>query len=383
MVNALPYLLLVLAYGLLYFYHQYTQSSIHRTYINIVCVLIFVFFFGFRGFINYDWVNYYPFFNSLTSDPLRNIETIQMEPGFVLLASVSKLVYPSYQLFVFVCTIINITLLTLFFNKYTEKTPLAFLIFLCMNGFQMSTDLMRNSISILIIINTFNYIQERRPIPYMFWCLFAASFHSSSLFFIPLYFVLNRSYNRWVLIGIFVAANIVYILHIPIFREIVSLFIGLVSPTTAQWIDTYLNFDATTGSVLSIGYIERLITGVLMFCYLGKLRNIRKDNDIFINSLFLFLCLFLFLSEFRTISMRVSTLFSYSYWIIWIDLLDCFRYRNNRFLFILFIVTYCLLKTYSNNKNKLSDYYNVLFEEKNYTERLLHFRQYYYDGAEK
>ena len=150
-----------------------------------------------------------------------------------------------------------------------------------------------------------------------------------------------------------------------------------------QWIDSYLTMDATTGSVLSIGYIERLLTGILVFCYLDRLRSLRKESNIFINSLLIFLYLFLFLSEFRTISMRVSGLFRYGYWIVWVDLLKCFYYRNNRILFISFLAIYCLLKTYSNNKSKMSYYYNVLFENRTYTERALDFNRNYYDGEKK
>lgn len=65
--------------------------------------------------------------------------------------------------------------------------------------------------------------------------------------------------------AIFVAANIVYLFHIPILKSIILLFVDLLMPSTKLWIEAYLTMDATTGSVLSIGYIERLLTGVLLF----------------------------------------------------------------------------------------------------------------------
>lgn len=383
MNNALPYLLLVLVYGLLAFYYQHTQTRMYRTYISALCIIIFIFFFGFRGFIYYDWINYYPSYESIGGNFATDMQRTRWEPGFMLLAFTIKHIYPSYQFFIWVCTLINISLLVRFFNRYVDNLPLALIVFLCMNGIVLSTDLMRNSIAILIFINILHYIPERKPIHYFFWCLVAASFHTTALCFIPLYFILNRSYNKWLLLSIFIVANLVYIFHIPVLKSLLSLFFGFISPTMKQWIDSYLTMDATTGSILSIGYIERLLTGILVFCYLDRLRSLRKESNIFINSLLIFLYLFLFLSEFRTISMRVSGLFSYGYWIIWVDLLKCFYYRNNRILFISFLAIYCLLKTYSNNKSKMSYYYNVLFENRTYTERALDFNRNYYDGEKK
>lgn len=169
---------------------------------------------------------------------------------------------------------------------------------------------------------------------------------------------------------IFTAANMIYLLHIPILKSIILLFVDFLMPSTKLWIETYLSMDATTGSILSIGYIERLLTGVLLFCYINKLRSLRGSN-IFINSMFLYLCIYLFLSEFRTISVRCSYLFVFAYWIIWIDLPKCFTYRNNKLLFIAFISIYSLLRIGIGNNTAMSDYYNILFENKTFNERLI------------
>ena len=178
---------------------------------------------------------------------------------------------------------------------------------------------------------------------------------------------------------IFIAANMIYLLHIPILKSIILLFVDFLMPSTKLWIETYLSIDATTGSVLSIGYIERLLTGVLLFCYINKLRSLRGSN-IFINSMFLYLCIYLFLSEFRTISVRCSYLFVFAYWIIWIDLPKCFTYRNNKLLFIAFISIYSLLRIGIGNNTAMSDYYNILFENKTFNERLIFFRRHYNDN---
>jgi hypothetical protein len=301
------------------------------------------------------------------------------EPGFTILGVLCKTIFDDFQFFVLVCCLINMYLLVHFFKKYVTNLPLALMIYLGMRGITLSTDLMRNSLSLLLFVNSIQYIVEKKPIPYFSIGIVAVLFHSSALVYLPMYFILNRKYNKWILLSIFIAANIIYVAHIPIFKSIISLFITNFADSTQLWVNTYLDMDQSTGSVISIGYVERLLTGILLFCYMNKLYEIRKNNYVFVNSLFLCLCTFLFLSEFRTISVRCSTLFCFAYWIVWIDFIKCFYYRNNKLLFISFIGIYCILRTFGDCNSALANYYNVLFQNRTYNERLLNFRQHFND----
>lgn len=375
MSNALPYILLVLLYIALSAVSYYKIRL--RPIIEVISVIVFILFFGFRGFIFYDWASYYPAFESLP-----NISTLftqdwvkwGWEPGFILFAAIIKELTNSYQFFILLCTVINTILLTRFFKLYISILPLGFMMYLTMNGIQISTDLLRNSISICIFLNAIPYIQKRKIVPYISLCFLATTFHSSALVYIPLYFFLNKRLNIWIGLSIFVIANIIYLFHIPILKSIISLFVDILMPSTKLWIDAYLNMDAATGSIISIGYLERLLTASLIFCYYNKLIKLR-NSPLFVNTTLIFLIIFLLLSEFRTISMRTSTLFSFGYWIVWIDLIDCFKYKNNKILFVSFVCLYSVLKTFSNCSSDVAKYENVLFGDSNYSERLIELRK--------
>ncbi len=375
MSNALPYILLVLFYIILTVISYYKSRS--RFIIEIISIVVFILFFGFRGFIFYDWSSYYPAFESLpdiftlfTQDWMK----WGWEPGFILFASIIKELTNSYQFFILLCTVINTLLLTRFFKLYIAILPLGFMMYLTMNGIQISTDLLRNSIAICIFLNAIPYIQQRKLIPYMSLCLLAATFHSSALAYIPLYFFLDKKLNIWIALTLFIGANIIYLFHIPILKSFISIFVGILMPSTKLWIDSYLNMDATTGSTLSIGYLERLLTATLVFCYYNRLIE-KRNSPLFVNATLIFLIIFLLFSEFRTISMRTSTLFSFGYWIVWIDLIDCFKYKNNKILFVLFVCLYSIIKTYSNCSSDVARYENILFGASNFNERLVEFRK--------
>ena len=386
MQTALPYILLVVFYGVMALYQYSRDDEKIRPYINVACLLVFLIFFGMRGFIFYDWMSYFPLYNHISDiGALTQTHFLkwEAEPGFLALILICKWIYPSYHFFVFTCTLINTCLLYNFLNSRIKYVPLGMLIFVCMGGIELSTDLMRNSISILIFTNSLVFIEKRKFLPYLCLCLLGASFHVSSFAYIPIYFILNKSFKKWHIATVLIIANIVYLLHIPVFKSIVSLVAGIIMPSTQLWIDTYMEMDPNTGSAISIGYLERLFTCVILFCYIDKLRELRNNSSIYINSIVLYLFLFLFLSEFKTISMRVSFLFIFGYWIIWYDLFKCFHYSNNRWLFTAFVAIYCILKTYGTCRNPLAEYDNVLFGIKTYTERVVLFRRHFEDTQKK
>ena len=373
---ALPYILLVGIYGGLGFWFEKTANPIVRRRLIAFSIGIFVFFFGFRGFCFYDWNSYYPVFQHYTLRDLfsLSVEDWPFEPGFTVLMLVSKSVFNNYHFFVFVCTLIDTVLLMRFLRRRVSNIPLALMVCISMNGLILFTDLMRNSITILVFANAIELIERRRLIPYILLCIVSAAFHISALFYIPLYFFIHRRLNKWIYLGIFAAGNIIFLFHIPVFLTLVGFVASFISPALQYKISQYTEMISGASFGLSIGYLERLFTGVIVFCYLNKLRNMREHNDIFINSLLLYLSLFFFFSEFKTIGLRFSNLFSYAYWIIWLDLIRCFAIENNRRLYLAFITLYCLFKMYGSTNTVIARYDNVLFGAEPY-----HIREYIYN----
>ena len=384
MQHALPYIVLVILYGgLAVIYHQ-TEDARKRSHLEIACITIFLFFFGLRGFVFYDWLGYYPNFYAvpdITDFSTADLTRWYSEPGLVLLMSLCKTLFPNYHFFVFVCTTINLILLLRFFRRYSDNLPLGFVLFLCFNGIVISTDLMRNSISLLLYINSLEYIEERRPIPFFAINLLGLIFHKTALLFLPLYFMINRKWNKWIVVVIFIVANGMFLLHIPILKSIISVIANFVDPSIKLYFDIYTKIDIgkSVAFGIGIGYLERLFTSLLIICYIDKLRSIRPANNIFINSVILYLVLFLVFSEFRTVSTRLSLIFSYGYWIIWADLIKCITFRNNRLLFVAYIGIYCILRVYGSCNFALADYENIVLGSQSYNERLLIFRQHFND----
>ena len=97
---------------------------------------------------------------------------------------------------------------------------------------------------------------------------------------------------------------------------------------------------------------------------------IRRDNVIYINAFLMFYILFFLFAEFAVIGGRLANLFTFCYWILWIDLLKCIALPNNRRLYVGYLVVYCLLKVFGTAVDETFYYDNLLTGSKSYEERI-------------
>ena len=235
----------------------------------------------------------------------------------------------------------------------------------------MMTNLLRNSIAILIFANALPYIQQRKAVPYFLLCTLAITFHSSSFTYLPLYFLFRYRYSKWFFLGLFVAGNVFFLLHVKIFIPITSIILSDESGMLQDAITDYTTGDMGESTRLSIGYLERLFTGLLIFGYYNRLEQVRAESRLYVNCFMAYFCMVFFLSEFEIMSQRMANLFMMSYWILWGDFIKCFVYKNNKYLFVSFVSIYCTLKLVGMTNLVTSDYDNILFGSKSYQERQL------------
>ena len=371
MQYSIPYILLVCVFGVAAIYHDYAndETSKHRT--DVFCVLVFVFFFGLRGYVFDDWINYAEIFRKIDLQHIgMTIEKSTVEPGFLLLNALCKSIIDNYHVFVMACTLLNLWLMLRFFSRYVQNLPLALMCYVCMGGLIISINLMRNSIAIFLFLNVIHLIQERKAWPYFGVCLLAMTFHYSAIVYFPLYFFLHRRLNKWVYLVIFLGANIILLMHISLLHYLVDIIAGSISKGLQMHIDAYMERATNEGFRISIGYLERLFTGLLVFFFMDKLYERRQENRLFVNSILLYYMMFFLFSEFDEVSIRMSYLFVVSYWIIWPELVSCFTIENNRRLFSAFLYIYCIMKIIGSTNFITAKYDNLLFGIDSYQERL-------------
>lgn len=372
MSYALPYALNIIFLGLFALVYHQTNEKV-RHIITLTCFVNAVFFFGLRGYIWHDWQNYYILFHDFTMDdfqinPFLGGKEHFYEPGYVLFNIAIKYIYDDYVFFQLVQCIICQTLLFRFMTRRRLNVPLFLLIFLSFYGYEILINLMRNSIALLIILNALEYIEERKPLQYFAMCLLALSFHVSSIAFIPLYWLLNIKINRWLYLFFFLSGVLFFLLRLKIISPILALATGNDSRIEIM-MDIYGKLDEA--KTLTLGFLERLSTGLLVFGYYRKLLEKDARNRVYINAVLLYMIIVFFFYEMETVSTRLCILVIFGYWMIYCQFPQIFYFRNNKILFCSLVMVYCLLKTIVYNNNGCYEYQNHLLGCRSYEASLM------------
>jgi len=373
-IYSIPYIFLVLFYGIIAALYSVDCDDVSKRKYNICCIIVFVIFIGFRGFIGDDWTIYYKAFQKSTLESFSfNLfqlgDEFTYEPGFTLLMVICKKIYPNYATLNLVCCIINVWLLYQFLKRYVSNIPLGFMLYICMGGFIMSINLLRNTIAILIIANSLHYITEKKPIQYFLACFLALMFHISSLIFFPLYFFLDKKVNKLIYLTLYVLGVLFFLSGIKIVSPLIASLAGMLGERMQLLAENYTEL-LDSSRELSIGFVEKTITGTLIFCYYNKLYSMHKDAVLFINAFMCYFFFYFYFCEFDVMSGRLANLFTYSYWVLWPLLISVFYYENNKRIFICFLAAYSVLKMIGTCSLPTYKYDNVLFGAESYYERL-------------
>jgi len=359
-----PYILLIvflLAIAAIEIFIKFDKKSIQL--LNSIAGLTFILFFGFRGLIGWDWHSYFPFYKALpTIFQFNSMERIY-EPGFCLFASLIKTINPSYHFFIFINTLIDFILLHIFYKRYLPPYlyAFAFAIFIVMGGLVFELDLLRNIKGLLLFLVSIRYIENRKIIPFLILNLIGLSFHWSSIIFFPLYFFIHKKIDLRALIAVAIIGNIIYLFQIEFIKPFVQFIAGFLGETVQIKTEIYMNASILNEAYgITIGYIERLFTTILVLFYYHKLTEKSGANTIFINSFFIFFVFFFYFSELSILVSRLARLFCFSYWIIWPALIDC---SNNTVKYMLFVslAIYSNLKIARATNNVFYKYDNVIY----------------------
>ncbi|MFK1908870.1 EpsG family protein [Bacteroides fragilis] len=253
---------------------------------------------GCRGFIGWDWMSYYPFFLSLPviGDVNYWEKIVGFERGFVVFASLIKSICDNYFALQLVIVAFYLYAVDKLLMRYARIYSLGFLVFLVMGGFATQIDLLRNSISIALFLLSIQYIESRKTKQYMFLNSIGLLFHTSSIVFFPLYYILQRRYDRKLLMVLFLIGNIIFLLQIQYLKPILSFLVSPIGGDVKYLVDLYFADNENANFYgISIGYLERLLTTSLFLIYYDRIIRSAKYNLIFLNLYVLyFISFFLF-----------------------------------------------------------------------------------------
>ena len=137
-----------------------------------------------RQFVGTDYASYY--YNKI---PVILNNPVQLEFGFSLLGYFSVVVLGSYQWLIAGMALITCLCYWSAIFRYSRNIPLTILIFLALGCYYFSLNGMRQSVAIAIFFYALKFIEKRKLKKYLLCLLFAFSFHTTALLYIPFYWI--------------------------------------------------------------------------------------------------------------------------------------------------------------------------------------------------
>lgn len=377
-IYSIPYLLLTLFYLVLarleFGFEEKGKNTIRK-----ICMLLFLFFFGLRGFVGWDYTAYYPAFldwNSSFSELGLFSRDNEFDIGFSLYVSIIRLFTNNFHVFIFVSALIDLIFLNVIIKRFSLNYALSFALFLAFN-LGLEIDLLRNVKSVLLFIVALEYLKSRQPLKYFLLIFVAVTFHWTAVIYLPLYFFLHKKLSRSIVIAIVIIGNIVFFTGLFSFMSFFSETLTSLGGVFELKQESYFESgDFTKGWGFSIGYFERLFTVIIILIYYEKLVEQRSENILFINLYIIYISMFLYLSDLHVLINRFSLFFSCAYWVLIPALLYLLDFQKRR-LFFWAIVVYCILKILVTTNHIYYKYDNLLFGIERFENRLATFYQFF------
>lgn len=386
---SIPYVVCMLAFlGLCFWEFRLLKNEQDVQIVRISTMCLYLIFFGLRGFVLTDWYQYYAIFENLPTiwdgglagikDDLvlemyetdENLGVSGMEPLFMYLTIALKSIVPNYFVWVFINTAFDLLILDGFIRRYSSYYSFSILLFFVFGGLIIQINLMRNIKALLLFLVSIRFIEERRFIPFLLLNLLGLGFHTTALFFFPLYFVLHREISvRWMWIILIIGLSLV-LFQVQYLKPILLKLADMIGGRLSVQIKIYFALDFYSQAYgLSLGFLERTFTYVVIIINYDKLIKQNRSNVIFINVFTIYFIVNSFFTEMFIIVDRVSMLFIFAYWILYAELILLVKDKVLKWFWFSLVIFYGALKLIVMNSNIFSKYDNLLFGIESYEER--------------
>lgn len=350
---------------------EYKRLNAINVFPYFLATFTLVFFLGGRAFIYSDVFPYYDFYSKLPSlyenEVFKTLVQVHWEKGFVLFMIIVKTICKDYFFFQMVSFLIDLLLLFHLFKYYNpEKILLAFAFFF---PFLLiaEVNLMRNVKAIYLFFLSLKFIEKKDFKKFFLYNLIGCFFHVSAMLYFPFYFILGRKFSKKTLLFLFILGNIMYVLRITWIKKLLTPLVGVSTVGLLAKL-SYLNGSFSKDIGISMAWLARNFTFVVLFWQYGKLSKDDKKYIVPFNCLFTYLFIYLFLSEMQIFVDRLPVLFVLSYCIFYPHFYQKCS-KSNKIVFIILFSLYCSLKLITLNGHRYMSYENIFLPHGSYEER--------------
>jgi len=188
-----------------YLYSQPQRGFKFQNFYYWFAVLILVFISGVRYKVGTDYGTYMYNYDWLYT---KGDISITNQPALYVIARVTELLQHDSALWFFIMAVITIIPIAIVIKKHSIDAMLSLLFFVLIGSWHFSFNIVKQCAAMSIIFIGFSFLYNKDLKKWIIICLLAATFHLSALFMLPMYFVVDTSFDKKKLLICFVSAII-------------------------------------------------------------------------------------------------------------------------------------------------------------------------------
>lgn len=240
--------------------HKGIMKKIIWAFLFVYLVLLM----GLRYEVGGDTINYMRAYNLYDKDISSWIFTFRSEyqPLYTLMYAVAKTISKDFYVLQIIHAILFNGMLFYFIKRNTSYIFTALVVSFLTFYLYFSTEVMRESLAVLVFALSYNSIKEHKWFKYYFMVFIAFMFHMSAIVLLFIPFFQWIKYNKYYILILIVVS--IFLLQ---FRDFISLFeqVGLLESKIANYRDVTFG-----GYLMTILNVVRYMVFPLLLCYIYK-----------------------------------------------------------------------------------------------------------------
>lgn len=289
------------------FFMDIFNSNKKNLFYKFNFILLFIFA-SCRYGVGADYVQYEGFFQKAKELSSVNLNYFldnfhDIEYGYLLLESLIKQFTTQYQIMLLIMNIIMFSFLYKGIERYPNKNIQLF-IFYCFIYLFYITSIYRQGIAMCILYYNLKYIEEKKFIKYLFFCILAGLFHKVSFLMIVVYFFANRKFSKkfYIVLSCISILSAYFFLTGNLIKFLNENFNFLQFVRRVHYY-YFVKSNGNFNNVSFFGYLQRIILIVIVLIFKKKIPNYKS------NLLILCPIIFFIFSNVGILSGRISGIF--------------------------------------------------------------------------
>ncbi len=273
---------LIIVYAISFF--GLIRSKYANRFFLVVATLSLVVFNGLRSVsVGTDTIRYYKRFNEISNaNSLSDFLSIDIEFGYKISQKIFQIFTLNFNYWLLIVAAFVFFLFARVISKHSRNYFLSYFLFITLGYYDFSFTGIRQIIAIIVVLFSYQYILSKNFKEFSITCLIAASFHTSALFFFPMYFISRIKWKKIHSIFLVTLLASIYIFRLQIGELLTVVYYDEAS---SIMLDRY----SSTGQIGGLAVMTLLILAWGMISYNPfkhkDLENIVLTNIIFVSAI--------------------------------------------------------------------------------------------------